>query len=182
MQIIPWKTKHIYGLLTWNDEFWEVTTISSKHSQLDLVFDGENGSTYVEWRWVQCVYMYTTGHTEKGLYITHKSILMKHQTNKQTNKQTYSATINIGKKHQLFIQIHVHKCNYPLHVKKKGDLPHWTWYMSQLMPVLIFWKSMPMTIQLKTICQLYRAIVQGKLQYKCLKKKREAFPLIFDDQ
>lgn len=38
--------------------------------------------------------------------------------------------------------------------------------MSQLMPVLIFWKSMPMTIQLKTICQLYKAIVQGKLQYK----------------
>lgn len=44
-----------------------------------------------------CVQVCNGCHTEKGLYITHKSILMKHQTNKQTNKQTYSATINIGK-------------------------------------------------------------------------------------
>lgn len=38
---------------------------------------------------------------------------------------------------------------------------------------------MPMKIQLKTICQLYRAIVQGKLQYKCLKKKKGSFSINF---
>lgn len=57
-------------------------------------------------------------HTEKGLYITHKSILMKHQTNKQTNKHIQQP-LTLAKTSVIYTNTCIHKCNYPLYVKKR---------------------------------------------------------------
>lgn len=116
-----------------------------------------------------CVHVYNGCHTEKGLYITHKSILMKHQTNKQTkkqtNKQTYSATINIDKNiNYLYKYMYTRVITHCM--LKRRRLTSLNMIHVTINASVDFLKSMPMTIQLKTICQLYRAIVQGKLQYK----------------
>lgn len=113
-------------------------------------------------------------HTEKGLYITHKSILMKHQT----NKQTYSATINIGKNinylyKYMYISVITH-CMLKRRRLTTLNVIHVTINAS-----VDFLKSMPMTIQLKTICQLYKAIVQGKLQYKYFFFLKRSFSINF---
>lgn len=65
-----------------------------------------------------CVHVCNSCHTEKGLYITHKSILMKHQTNKQTNKHIQQP-LTLAKTSIIYTNTCMHKCNYPLHVKKK---------------------------------------------------------------
>lgn len=61
-----------------------------------------------------CVQVCNGCHTEKGLYITHKSILMKHQTNKHIQQPLTLAKTSI-----IYTNTCIHKCNYPLYVKKK---------------------------------------------------------------